>query len=283
MQHFYTDVINGDLPSYSFIEPRWFQYGQFMPSDQHPPHDVEYGEYLMADIYEALRRSSLWNSTLFIVTYDEHGGFYDHVPTPLNGVPNPDGLNSVRPPFDFTREGVRVPFVAISPWLPKGIVIHGPTASQMPSPTSVFEHSSVPALLKSLFNLPSFLTKRDAWAANFFNLLNVAETGITSPRTDCPTQLWRPGTKEKQNRWRELESLDENLIDDRELLMKSGAPLSHLQREVCAIAAGVGGDVSELPSLITEHDGSLFVRRQWKKYVTRMKSLQNENNLYLLS
>ena len=57
-----------------------------------------------------------WNSTLFIITYDEHGGFFDHVPPPQEGVPNPDGILT-KGGFNFTRLGVRIPTIAISPWI----------------------------------------------------------------------------------------------------------------------------------------------------------------------
>lgn len=61
-------------------------------NDQHPDHDVRAGEALMKEVYESLRASPQWNQTLLIVTYDEHGGYWDHVPTPLAGVPSPDDI-----------------------------------------------------------------------------------------------------------------------------------------------------------------------------------------------
>ena len=77
--------------------------------------------------------------------------------------------------------GARVPSLLISPWVPKGKVIHSP---QGPAPNSAYEHSSVPATLKDIFDLPSFLTKRDAWAGSFLSELSLKE-----PRTDTPTHL----------------------------------------------------------------------------------------------
>lgn len=72
-------------------------------------------------VYEALRASPQWDESLLLVTYDEHGGFFDHVPTPVTGVPNPDGITGP-PPFNFgfDRLGVRVATLAISPWVEKG-------------------------------------------------------------------------------------------------------------------------------------------------------------------
>lgn len=76
------------------------------------------GELLIKQVYNAVRNSPQWNTTLLIITFDEHGGFYDHVPPPMN-VPNPDGLNSKDPAFNFDRLGVRVPTLMISPWINK--------------------------------------------------------------------------------------------------------------------------------------------------------------------
>jgi len=73
---------------------------------------------LMKEVYEALRASPQWNETLFIITYDEHGGFYDHYPPPMN-VPNPDGINDTSLNFSFNRIGIRIPTILISPWLNK--------------------------------------------------------------------------------------------------------------------------------------------------------------------
>jgi len=95
------------------------------------------------ELYEAVRASPLWNKTALVITYDEHGGYYDHVPTPLN-IPNPDGKVSQDPSFDFTRIGIRVPTVIISPWVKKGTIVHAPNGSGQ------YEHSSVPATFKNI-------------------------------------------------------------------------------------------------------------------------------------
>jgi len=138
---------------------------------------------LFKQVYEALRESPVWNETLFIITYDEHGGFYDHVSTPLK-VPNPDGLNSTAPDpeFNFTRIGVRVPTVMISPWIDKHTIISKPNG---PVEDSEFEHTSIAATLKKMFDLPNFLTKRDEWAGTFEHVF----MNRTEPRTDCPMKL----------------------------------------------------------------------------------------------
>lgn len=90
-------------------------------NDDHPSHDVYEGQMFVKEVYETLRASPQWNETLFIITYDEHGGFYDHVPTPVRGVPSPDEIVGVEPfLFKFDRLGVRVPTIMISPWIDKG-------------------------------------------------------------------------------------------------------------------------------------------------------------------
>lgn len=118
---FLEDAKNGVLPNYTVIEPKYFDVLTDAGNDDHPVHDVAQGQALIKQVYEALRASPQWNQTLLLITYDEHGGFYDHVPTPL-GVPSPDGIIGSAPPysFDFTRLGVRVPVLLISPWIPAG-------------------------------------------------------------------------------------------------------------------------------------------------------------------
>ncbi|CAK9158142.1 unnamed protein product [Ilex paraguariensis] len=153
---------------------------------------------------------------LFIIIYDEHGGFFDHVPTPVTGVPSPDGIVGPEPyNFQFDRLGVRVPAIIISPWIEKGTVLHGPSG---PYPTSEFEHSSIPATVKKIFNLPEFLTKRDAWAGTFEDVLS-----RNSPRTDCPATLPEP-------------------VKFREAEADGNSKLSEFQGEMIQMAATLCGD-----------------------------------------
>ncbi|WOL09539.1 non-specific phospholipase C4 [Canna indica] len=175
----------GKLPNYVVIEQRWFDLKLFPGNDDHPSHDVFEGQKLVKEVYEALRSSPQWNEILFVITYDEHGGFFDHVPTPVVGVPSPDDIVGPAPFFfKFDRLGVRVPAFLISPWIQPGTVVHAPSG---PHPTSQFEHSSIPATVKKIFNLRDFLTKRDAWAGTFDTVLT-----RTTPRTDCPVTLPEP-------------------------------------------------------------------------------------------
>ncbi|XP_020262700.1 non-specific phospholipase C3-like, partial [Asparagus officinalis] len=174
----------GKLPNYVVIEQRYFDLKVLPGNDDHPSHDVSEGQKLVKEVYEALRSSPQWNEMLFVITYDEHGGFYDHVPPPV-GVPSPDDIVGPEPfYFKFDRLGVRVPTFFISPWIEPGVVVHKPSG---PHPSSEFEHSSIPATVKKIFNLKQFLTKRDAWAGTFETVLT-----RTTPRTDCPVTLPEP-------------------------------------------------------------------------------------------
>jgi phospholipase C len=193
MSQFYADAAAGTLPTYSFIEPRIAasknsnatklpSYG--LANHQHPTASVKEGERLMKNMYEALRKGPKWNSTLFIITYDEHGGFFDHVPPPQTGVPNPDGILSAKG-FNYTRLGIRIPTIAISPWIEKGTLVHEAPDSQKPFPTSQWELSSIPATVEKLLDFKGpTLSKRTEWAATFEHLLS-----RDTPRTDCPLEL----------------------------------------------------------------------------------------------
>lgn len=104
----------GQFPEFVVIEPKYYGLDQ---NDDHPPHNVMKAQKLIADTYNAVRGNpSLWTSTLLIVFYDEHGGFYDHVVPPSAPPPDEHGEE-----YDFTQYGVRVPALLISPWLPAGV------------------------------------------------------------------------------------------------------------------------------------------------------------------
>jgi phospholipase C len=117
-RYFYIDQFFDDargseeeFPQYCLIEPDYMGFGQ---NDAHPPHDIMRSEKLIADVYNAIRANdALWKSTLLIVMYDEHGGFYDHVEPPL-AIPPDDAMPSE---YSFSRFGVRVPAILVSPWI----------------------------------------------------------------------------------------------------------------------------------------------------------------------
>jgi phospholipase C len=177
---FMADAMAGRLPNYSFIEPRYFSDPLLrrMPNDQHPPHSVLFAERLIARTYDALRNGPGWEQTLFIITYDEHGGIYDHVVPPV-AVP-PDDLRSDG--FAFDRYGVRVPAVIVSPWLPTGSVVRPPNGSQYP-----FDHTSILTTLRNLFCLGDPLTRRDAVAPDLLSALT-----LEGPTNSGPPSLQVP-------------------------------------------------------------------------------------------
>ena len=117
---FYQACLDGTLPSVSWIDPNFTLVDVDAllnwANDDHPPADVARGQNLIARVYNYLIASPNWENTLFVVTYDEHGGFYDHV------YPGPASPPEA-PPFD--RYGVRVPAFVISPWAPRGVPFHG--------------------------------------------------------------------------------------------------------------------------------------------------------------
>jgi phospholipase C len=169
--------LQGDYPyQYTFIEPNYGNVrGNYAGgSSQHPMDDVYGGEGLIKAVYQAIRNSPLWESSLLIVTYDEHGGYYDSVAPGAAAAPN-DGSSSKLNKYGFTFEqyGVRVPGLVISPWV----------AAQVDH--TVYDHSSVLATLEKLFGLQP-LTDRDRAANDVTPLL------LSSARTDCPTVLNSP-------------------------------------------------------------------------------------------
>ena len=141
----------GSLPAFTFLEPSWGSTG----NSQHPNYDVALGEQLIHDVYEALRDGPGWPQTLLIVTYDEHGGCYDHVPPPSGATPPDDDAGEFG--FDFTRFGVRVPAVLVSPLIEAGTVF------RVPAGTTPIDHTSILKTVQKRWSLPA-LTARDAAA-----------------------------------------------------------------------------------------------------------------------
>jgi phospholipase C len=165
---FQAAAASGKLASYTFLEPSWGSSG----NSQHPNYDVALGEQLIHDVYVALRNSPIWNQTLLVVTYDEHGGCYDHVPPPTGAV-SPDA-SAGEYGFNFKRFGPRVPTVLISPLIPAGTVFRVP-AGAMP-----LDHTSILKTVEQRWSVPA-LTARDAAALGVGDVLT-----LTTPRTDDP-------------------------------------------------------------------------------------------------
>jgi phospholipase C len=156
----------GTLPAFTFLEPSWPSTG----NSQHPNYDVALGEQLIHDTYEALRTGPGWPQTLFVLTYDEHGGCYDHVPPPW-GATQPDN-SAGEFGFGFDRFGVRVPTLLISPLIAPGTVF------RVPDGTTPLDHTSVLKTIEQRWNIPP-LTARDAAAPGFGAVIT-----LTAPRAD---------------------------------------------------------------------------------------------------
>jgi phospholipase C len=145
------------FPKYVFIEPRYSQDNYLYPNDEHPANDIRDGEALIQQVYTTLRNSNLWEKTLLLIVYDEHGGFCDHkVPPLVAATPEEAG-----PTFAFDRMGVRVPAVLVSPYIEAGTI-----------DSTLYEHSSIPATVRALFmKTTAALTPREQRAMRFHGQL----------------------------------------------------------------------------------------------------------------
>jgi phospholipase C len=256
---FFQDLKNGTLPNYSFLEPRYFNFLSWKANDQHPPHDVQLGDHLIADVYEQLRQSSYWNKSLLVILWDEHGGIYDHeLPPPAV---NPDGKVSIDPPFAFDRLGLRVPAVLVSPLIAKGTV-----------DSTLYDHTSLLATVRELFNLPDALTERDRRANTFTALLDNAlrkdKPAVTRP-VDQPeaTEFHEVKGAAAMTADRVLDQMDTNPSG-------VGEDLSEFQDSLVELANQL--DVPESPRLRVlrlarqiddEHDAAVHVREVAAKFV----------------
>jgi len=169
--------------AYTFIEPRYDTISQnlglsFVNNSQHPANSVALGEALIKSVYEAIRNSPRWNQSMLIITYDEHGGFFDHVtPPPAQRIPtrsSPGGIEGQAHGFMFDQHGFRVPAIVISPWCPQNMIEHRP-----------LEHASIPATIEQLFGLQP-LTSRDRGALGLHTLATLsAPRNVTTPIPDA--------------------------------------------------------------------------------------------------
>lgn len=181
LSQFYADARAGTLPQFTYINPECCSYDSF-----HPPSPVTAGEGFIKGVYEALRASPQWHETLFIMTFDEHGGFGDHVPPPVDVPTGDDMVYTERAPdgrnvtFDFTRLGVRVPTIVMSPWVGAGVV-----ENKGRNNGGEYSHTSILAFLAELWGL-DVLTPRVGWSATFEHLI------LDRMREDTPLTLPDP-------------------------------------------------------------------------------------------
>jgi phospholipase C len=231
MHEFYEDAATAkpaEFPSYAFIEPSYLPFGQ---NDQHPPHDVLKGDALVASVYNALRgNSKLWASTLLVVIWDEHGGFYDHVYPPAAVAPDHHAQEGCK----FDQYGVRVPAILASPWVKPGVFSH-PAHGEL-------DHTSVLRYLIEKFGLGP-LTARVASAATLAEVITGDGTtvGPAAIGTD-PHPLMAEFAGEPT-----METLNRNqaaLIDfTRQLELEMHAPPQEVGLRTLRAAAGMQGEV----------------------------------------
>ena len=168
IDEFAADAHSGDMADYTFIEPNYSILTSFKSGDsQHPRGSLAKGEELIRSVYNAVADPAIWAKTLLIITYDEHGGFYDQMIPPAAPPPGDAALNAQKaktppnPPFAFDQFGVRVPAVIVSPWVkPKTV-----------SPVT-YDHTTVIKTVFELFGLQGRLTARDAAAASLKPLID---------------------------------------------------------------------------------------------------------------
>jgi len=179
--NFASDLSQPTYPyGYVFIEPSYDVLNEYKnSSSQHPLTDVTLGEGLIKETYEAIRNSPHWNSSVLIITWDEHGGFYDHAIPPGAVAPGDTAPQDKHNQFGFTFEqyGPRVPAIVISPMVPKNVIDH-----------RLYDHASIPATIEAFFGVKP-LTQRDAKAGRLDLLLS-----LNTPRTDTPATLPSPTT-----------------------------------------------------------------------------------------
>lgn len=157
IDEFFEDASAGTLPSYCLIEP------DYDHSSEEDPQDIQYGDQFMANVVHAVMSSPNWSKTMLIWTYDEHGGYYDHVPPPP-AIP-PDDVAPILKPGDppgaFDQYGFRVPAGVVSPYAKKDFVSH-----------TIYDHTSILKTVEEKWNLPA-LTRRDANANGMFDMLDL--------------------------------------------------------------------------------------------------------------
>jgi phospholipase C len=195
-QNFLKALSSLDLPDFSYIEPFWGG-GYGLPDDDfvglqgndyHSPAWVGPAEYDLNELYNALRNSRHWDDMLFVISFDEHGGTYDHVPPPVTV--KPDSTPS-KQKFDFGRMGVRVPTILVSPYVRPGTVFRAPEGSKFD-----FDHTSFIATILRWAGLDprkSNMGLRVANAPTFEGVLSDTRSGQEPPTFKVPESYAKQG------------------------------------------------------------------------------------------
>ena len=179
IEGYFADAAAGNLPGFSLVDPPFNK-----PGSEENPQNIQLGEEFVSRVVHAALTSPSWPTTLLIWCYDEHGGYYDHVPPPPAIKPD-DIPPDIHPPADqpggFDRYGFRVPAVIVSPYARPHYISH-----------IVHDHTSVLKLIETKWNLPA-LTYRDANADDLLDAIDVHH----KPRFLEPPTLAEPGRTSK--------------------------------------------------------------------------------------
>jgi phospholipase C len=167
IDQFYTDAKSGSLPAVSYVDPN------ILTATEENPQDISLGENFVSMVVNALLNSPAWHKTLLVWTYDEHGGYYDHVPPPP-AIPPDDiapVLTAANVPGKYDRYGFRVPTVVMSAYSKPHYVSH-----------TVYDHTSVLKTIERKWNLPA-MTYRDANANDLLDCLDLRHRAFADPPT----------------------------------------------------------------------------------------------------
>ncbi len=179
MDRFFKDAKAGRLPAFSFLDP------DYDTTSQENPQDVQVGERLIAQVAGALMASPSWTSTALFITYDEHGGYYDHVPPPP--AIRPDDIAPMTAPGDapggYDRYGFRVPLIVVSPW-----------ARARYASCVTQDLTSITAFVERKWNLPA-MTFRDANADPMLDYFDFSRPAFETPPRLAAAPALGPGLK----------------------------------------------------------------------------------------
>jgi phospholipase C len=231
---FLDDAAAGTLRQVSWIDPAFTNFNPlgFPVNDDHPPADIKDGQDLVLAVYDALAASPQWDRCLLVIVYDEHGGFYDHVPPPQAADDDP-GM--------FGRYGVRVPAIIVCPWIEPRTVSH-----------ALFDHTSIIKTILSRFcpqalqepqragtrrpglsRSPHYPGLRVAQASHLGELLTRATPRPAPPREALVrqaaaragrTETRPPGTSQEQRGSHPLNDLQKSILAAARQLTADGHP-----------------------------------------------------------
>jgi phospholipase C len=198
ISQYYADAAAGQLPSVSFVDPVFVGTNN-TENDEHPPTNVQGGQLNTANVINALFTSPNWPDSALFLTYDEHGGYYDHLPPPTAVLPDAIAPDAKPVPgakaYAFDHLGIRVPFVVVSPWAKqhynssalidpitnaRSLDLTNPTDPKYGNPARVYSHTSILRTIEERFGLTG-LTARDAASNDLADLFDFSAMHFEHP------------------------------------------------------------------------------------------------------